>query len=218
MVRLRCTGFWERLLIPAFVFYFTLLYPFRAVNNPASPIAGAAGGTILIRRAALEAIGGMPALKGAVIDDCALGRAVKRAGFRIWLGFGERSFSLRGYDKLSQVWRIVERSAYTQLKHSPVLLAGVLAGLALSHFGPVWLALVHGSFWGLGAWAVMAAIYWPTVRFYGLSPLWSLTLPLAATLFGAMTLTSAIRYYLGGQNDWRGRDVQENIAKSPDYP
>jgi len=159
MVTLRCTNFWEKLLVPAFIFYFTLIYPFRAVNNPDSTIAGAAGGSILIRRDALERIGGIEALKSAIIDDCTLARLVKRSGGKIWLGFGERSLSMRGYDQLSDFWQMVQRSAYTQLKFSPILLFIAVAGIVVSHVLPVTILC-------LPALIVMAAIYWPTVRFY----------------------------------------------------
>jgi hopene-associated glycosyltransferase HpnB len=200
MVALRCQTFWEKLLVPAFIFYFSLIYPFRAINNPASAIAGAAGGSILIRRDGLDDIGGIAALKDAIIDDCTLGRLIKHSGRNIWLGFGEASTSLRGYDNLSQFWHMVQRSAYTQLRFSPLLLVAAIAGIAFSHLLPVYLFC-----WP--ALLVMAAIYWPTVRFYGLSPLWSLTLPFAAVLFGAMTLTSAAVHHLGWSNKWRGREI-----------
>jgi len=200
MVRLRCQTFSEKLLVPAFIFYFALIYPFRAVNNPASSIAAAAGGSILIRRDALENIGGIEALKDAVIDDCTLAALVKKSGRNIWLGFGERSWSLRGYDGLAGFWQMVQRSAYTQLHFSPLLLVLAIAGIVVSHLLPVlflsWPALV-----------IMAFIYWPTVRFYGLSPVWSLTLPIAAMLFGAMTISSALAHHLGWANTWRDRDI-----------
>jgi len=202
MVRLRCTTFWEKLLVPAFIFYFTLIYPFRAINDPGSSIAGAAGGSILIRREALESIGGIEALKNAVIDDCTLGKLVKKSGRKIWLGFGERSESLRGYDGLQDFWQMVHRSAYTQLHFSPFLLVFAIAGIAVSHVLPAVILCIP-------ALIVMAAIYWPTVRFYGLSPLWSLTLPIVAVLFGAMTISSALAYHLGWSNQWRNRDISD---------
>jgi len=200
MVKLRCQTFWEKLLVPAFIFYFTLIYPFRAINNPASAIAGAAGGSILIRCEALKDIGGIEALKSAVIDDCTLGKLVKRSGRNIWLGFGEHSISLRGYDRLTDFWQMVQRSAYTQLHFSPLLLLLALGGIVVSHMLPMlllcWPALV-----------LMVFIYWPTVRFYGLSPLWALTLPIAGALFGAMTLSSALAHHLGWSNQWRNREI-----------
>lgn len=200
MVRLRCQNFWEKLLVPAFIFYFTLIYPFRAINNPSSAIAGAAGGSILIRRDALESIGRIAALKDAVIDDCTLGKLVKQSGRTIWLGFGERSFSLRGYDHLSEFWQMVQRSAYTQLRFSPVLLSIAVIGIIVSHILP--LVLLCWPALGL-----MAFIYWPTIRFYGLSPLWALTLPFAAILFAAMTISSALSHHLGWSNKWRDREI-----------
>ena len=203
MVRLRCTSFWEKLLVPAFIFYFTLIYPFRAINNPKSPIAGAAGGSILVRREALEGIGGIAALKDAIIDDCTLGRLIKQSGHKIWLGFGERSWSLRGYDQLADFWKMVQRSAYIQLRFSPILLFIAIAGIFVSHVLPVILVCVP-------ALVVMAGIYWPTVRHYGLSPLWVLTLPIAAVLFGAMTISSALAYHLGWSNRWRNREISQS--------
>jgi len=200
MVRLRCQTFWEKLLVPAFIFYFSLIYPFRAINSPASSIAGAAGGSILIRRDALKDIGGITALKDAVIDDCTLGKLVKQSGRNIWLGFAERSHSLRGYDQLADFWQMVQRSAYTQLHFSPVLLLVAVLGLAFSHVMPLvilcWPAL-----------AITVFIYWPTVRFYGLSPFWALTLPIAGGLFGAMTISSALAHHLGWSNKWRDREI-----------
>ncbi len=203
MVKLRCNTFWEKLLTPAFIFYFSLIYPFRAVNDPNSEIAGAAGGSILVRRQALEDIGGIKALKGAVIDDCTLAKLIKGSGRNVWLGFGERSTSLRGNDTLADHWQMVQRSAYTQLGFSPVLLVAAMIGLAFSHILPVllfsWPALL-----------IMAVIYWPTIRFYGLSPIWALTLPISAILFGLMTISSALSYHLGWSNKWRDRQIAKS--------
>ncbi len=207
MVRLKCESFWEKLLVPAFIFYFALIYPFRAINNPASSIAGAAGGSILIKREALDAIGSIAAIKDALIDDCALGKEVKQKGYKIWLGFAEQSISLRGYETLAGFWAMVKRSAYTQLAYSPALLVAAMSGLAFSHLLPVILLFSGYFLLGLVAWAIMSFIYWPIVKFYHLSPLFAITLPLAASLFGAMTISSAWAHHFGGEKQWRGRDI-----------
>lgn len=210
MVKLPARSLWEKLLVPAYVFFFSLLYPFRAVSDPASRIAGAAGGSILIRSDALAAIGGLAAIKDAIIDDCALAQAIKGTGRRIWLGLGERSRSLRRYERLADIWAMVTRSAYVQLGRSPLVLALTLAGLALAFLAPPLLVGFAGPAAGLAglvAWALMSLAYWPMVRFHGLSPLWAVTLPAAAVLFAAMTLASAVAYYRGQPVRWRGRPV-----------
>jgi hopene-associated glycosyltransferase HpnB len=208
MVKLRVTNMWEKLLVPAFIFFFCLLYPFRAVNDPTSKIAGAAGGCAMIRASALEKIGGLGAVRDAVIDDCAIGRAVKTSGGAIWLGLGEASWSLRGYETLRNFWDMVKRSAYTQLNHSPILALGVLAGLALTFVAPVVLALFGpGANLAFAAWLIMCGLYWPTSRYYRLNLVWVLSLPLAAVLFGAMTLDSALSHHAGKPGTWRDRDI-----------
>ena len=210
MVKLRCSGFWEKLLVPAFIFYFALIYPFRAVNDPASSIAGAAGGCVLIRRDALEAIGGVEQVRDAVIDDCTIAKAVKLSGRSIWLGLADDSNSLRGYSALADFWQMVVRSAYTQLGHSPLLLAGALAGLGLTYIVPPMLALTGAGLACLtaaAAWALMWRCYLPTVRYHGLSALWALTLPVGALLFGLMTAHSAIRHHAGRGINWKDREL-----------
>jgi hopene-associated glycosyltransferase HpnB len=209
MVKLPARTFWEKLLVPAFIFYFALIYPFRAVNDPASRIAGAAGGSMLVRRDALETIGGVAAVKDAIIDDCAFARAIKRSGRRIWIGLAERSRSLRRYRQLSDFWAMVARSAYPQLGYSPLRLALALGGLALAFLAPPLLVAAGGSVavTGVLAWALMSWAYVPTVQYHGLSPLWAVTLPLATVLFAAMTIASAIGYYRGQPAQWRGRAV-----------
>ena len=210
MVRLPVNGFWEKLLVPAFIFFFGLLYPPRAVNSPASPIAGAAGGCILIRRDALTGIGGLAAIAGAIIDDCALAGAVKASGRRIWLGLGERSWSLRGYDTFGDFAAMVQRSAYTQLRHSPVLLAGAVSGQIITFALPYYLMVFgQGPVFGAGALAValMSLCYWPTVRYHGLAAWRVFTLAPVALLFAAMTVSSAIAHYTGRNKRWRGRQI-----------
>ena len=209
MVKLPTRSLWEKLLVPAFIFYFALLYPFRAINDPASRIAGAAGGSLLVRRDALEAIGGIAAIKDAIIDDCALATAVKGSGRRIWIGLAERSRSLRRYRKLGEFWSMVARSAYPQLEYSPLRLVIALVGLGIAFLAPPLLVLDGGltALAGLLAWGLMSFAYAPTVNYHGLSPLWAMTLPLAALLFAAMTIASAVGHYRGAPAQWRGRTV-----------
>lgn len=212
MVKLHCESPWERLLIPAFVFFFQMLYPFPAVNARPSRVGGAAGGCILLKRAALEGVGGLEAIKGALIDDCALAQALRRRGFQLWLGLAEASRSLRAYRGLSDLWQMVARTAYTQLRYSPVLLAGTLLGLAATFLLPPLLLLglpfhQSGAAALLGgiAWIFMALAYLPTWRFYGGSLQGSLGLPLAASLYAAMTLDSARRHWRGSGGQWKER-------------
>jgi hopene-associated glycosyltransferase HpnB len=214
MVRLRCESFWERLLVPAFVFFFQLLYPFAAVNQAGGRTAAAAGGCMLLRRRALAEAGGIAAIRGRLIDDVALARTVKHrlGGGRIWLGLGESARSLRAYPSFGSLWAMVARSADTQLEHSLLLLGATVVGMALTFGGPPLAVLawpVHGDVVaaGLGgaAWLVMTAVYRPITRWYDLRPIWLLSLPLAALLFVAMTVDSAIRHRRGTGGRWKGR-------------
>ena len=212
MARLRVVTGWERLIVPAFVYFFAQLYPFRWVNRPGARTAAAAGGCVLIRREAVERAGVPESIRQAVIDDVALSRAVKRAGGRIWLGLAEEVDSVRPYPRLTELWRMVSRSAYAQLRHSPVLLAATVAGLALIYLLPP-VAAVAGAVLGvlplclagLAAWLVMAVSYLPMLRYYG-QPLWlAPTLPLTAGLYAAMTVDSAVQHYRGRGAAWKGR-------------
>ena len=211
MVRLDPGRGWNALLVPAFVYFFQQLYPFPRVNDPRARTAAAAGGCVAVRSNALARAGGIEALRGEVIDDCALGRAVKRNG-PIWLGLAEREASVRPYQGLGDVWNMVARSAYTQLRHSPLLLAGTLAGLALLYLVPVLAVLgwpLHGdatsAALGAGAWALQAASFLPTLGLYR-RPAWlALALPAAGTLYGAMTLDSALRHWRARGATWKGR-------------
>ena len=216
MVLLRCESFWEKLLIPAFVFFFQKLYPFRWVNNPQSPIAAAAGGCILIRRQALEKIGGIGRIRNALIDDCTLAKTVKFANPKqpspIWLGLSSSVVSLRPYDSLKTIWDTVARTAYTQLNYSPFLLIATLLGMVLVYLtAPI--AGICGliiqnyeiAFIGLVTWLLMSIAYLPTIRLYKLSPFWVFTLPAIAILYALMTLDSAIRYARGKGGAWKGR-------------
>jgi len=204
MVKLACDSAWDRLLIPAFVFFFQKLYPFPHVNDPKSRVAAAAGGSMLLRREALDRIGGLAAIKGELIDDCALARAVKRGG-PIWLGLSESTHSLRPYRRLSEIWRMVARSAYHQLRYSPLLLVGTLLGMLVLYAVPP-LAVVGGSLtFGALAWLLMGLNYRPTMRLYGLPAWHALLLPVAGVLYALFTLDSARRHWQGTGGAWKAR-------------
>jgi hopene-associated glycosyltransferase HpnB len=211
MVQLRTQSFWEKLLIPAFVFFFQLLYPFPWVNNSNKKTAAAAGGCVLLRFEALLRIDGLQPIRQALIDDCALGAAVK-AGGPIWLGLSDEVKSLRPYPSLLSLWQMVARSAYTQLNYSPFLLVGTVIGMALVYWVPL-LGLVIGivtgesaiALLGLLGWLLMAIAYWPTLRLYN-SPVWmAFALPVIALLYTLMTLDSARQYWIGNGSEWKGR-------------
>jgi hopene-associated glycosyltransferase HpnB len=207
MVRLRCASFAEQFMIPAFVFFFQMLYPFAWVNDPARKTAGAAGGCMLVRRSALERIGGIAAIKGALIDDCALAAEIKRNG-PIWLGLTNEAESLRIYGDMGEVWRMIARSAYTQLNYSPLLLAGTVAGLGITFLAPPLLFLFgHGgaSLFGALAWIIMAACYTPMLRFYGRPLWWAPLLPVIALVYLGATLDSALKHMQGKGGAWKGR-------------
>lgn len=215
MALLRVQTGWERLLVPAFVYYFAQLYPFPRVSRHGGRTAAAAGGCVLVHRTALARAGGLTRIRGELIDDVALGRLLKRSGARIWLGFtGDppEVRSVRPYPHLADLWTMVTRSAYTQLRRSPVLLAGTLAGLGLLYIVPPIAALAGlarrspmPAAAGFGAWAAMAATQAPVLRLYGLSPLRGLILPAVATLYAAMTVDSARRHATGHGGAWKGR-------------
>ncbi len=221
LVALSCRGFWERLLIPPFIYFFQMLYPFPWVNDPARATAAAAGGCVLLRRSALTRAGGFAAIKGALIDDCALARAIKglapaedaRGGTGgIWLGLATESRSIRPYRGLGEVWRMVARSAYTQLRHSPLLLLGTLLAMTLTFLAPPLIALTAGlqdnivaPFLAAGAWMMAALSAVPTLRLYRLPAWWAALLPLAAAFYCAMTLDSARRHWRGQGGAWKDR-------------
>jgi len=207
MVALHCEGTVEHALVPAFVFFFQLLYPFAWVNDASNPVAAAAGGTVLIRAAALRRIGGLGAMRGALIDDVTLARRVK-AGGRIWLGHSQLATSIRPYKTAGEVWRMVARCAYVQLDHSPAKLAGTVAGMVLVWLVPPLAALFgHGLAWFLGwlGWAAMASAYLPTLRRFGLKPFWAAALPLVAVFYTGATLGSALDHYQGRGVIWKQR-------------
>ncbi|PBC81119.1 hopene-associated glycosyltransferase HpnB [Streptomyces sp. 2224.1] len=212
MARLRVVTFWERLIVPAFVYFFGQLYPFRWVNRPGARTAAAAGGCVLLRREAAERAGIPEAIRHAVIDDVALARAVQRSGGTLWLGLADRVDSVRPYPRPAELWRMVSRSAYAQLRHRPLLLLGTVLGLALVYLAPP-VALVAGladgdttaAALGGAAWAVMCGTYLPMLRYYGQRPWWAPLLPFTALLYLLMTVDSAVRHYRGRGAAWKGR-------------
>ena len=207
MVALHCRSVPERALVPAFVYLFQLLYPFARVNDPRRSTAAAAGGTVLIRRAALARIGGIAAIGGALIDDVALARAVKPGG-RVWLGHSRLARSIRPYNETGEIWRMVTRSAYVQLRRSPWLLAGTILGLALVFLAAPFAALAGSGVArvaGLAAWLLMAATFVPTLRSFRLSPLWAPLLPAIAVFYMAATIGSAADHHFGRGAQWKAR-------------
>jgi hopene-associated glycosyltransferase HpnB len=221
MALLRTATGWERVVVPAFVYFFAQLYPFRRVNAPGSRTAAAAGGCMLVRRGALEKSGGLAPISGALIDDVAMGRMIKRQRGRCWLGLSRQVVSVRPYPRLASLWQMVARSAYNQLNYSPALLAATIIGLLFLYVLPpigavigfaVLLsggaaggsaALAAGA--GLAGWALMSLSYLPMLRLYRLSPLRAPGLPLIALLYAGMTADSARRHHTGRGADWRGR-------------
>ena len=214
MVKLNCESFAERATIPAFIFFFQMLYPFACVNRPQSAVAAAAGGCMLIRSDALRKAGGIEVVRAALIDDCALAKALKAHG-PIWLGLTERVRSVRRYPALADIRRMVARSAYAQLRYSPLVLLATIAGMALAYLVPPLLAIFGSGAarWiGAGTWALMFVAFQPTLRFYRLSPLWGLALPVIALQYMLFTLDSAHQYVRGQGGSWKGR-VQANVSE-----
>ncbi|MEV4945611.1 glycosyltransferase [Streptomyces sp. NPDC053755] len=212
MARLRVASGWERLVVPAFVYFFAQLYPFRWINGRRPRATAAAGGCVLLRTETAERARVPGAIRQAVIDDVSLARAVRRAGGRIWLGLAERVDSIRPYPRLADLWRMVSRSAYAQLRHNPLLLAGTVTGLSVVYLTPP-VALLTGvvggdavaGMAGAAAWAVMTGTYVPILRYYR-QPLWTaLTLPFTALLYLLMTVDSAVQHYRGRGAAWKGR-------------
>ncbi len=205
----RMQGFWEKLLMPAFVYFFKLLYPFRCCTSPRSRVAAAAGGFVLLKTRVLDEIGGFTAIRGELIDDCALARRVKNhTGGRIWLGLSHSVHSLRSNRRLMDIWNMITRTAFTQLKYSKAWLALCTLVMALAFWMPV-LTLFHDGaavrFTALASLAIMMLTYLPTLRFYGRSPSGALAMPLIGTLYLAMTWGSAIQYWQGQHARWKGR-------------
>jgi len=214
MAKLRCESLAERMLVPAFIFFFQMLYPFAYASDPRRNTAAAAGGCMLVDSAALTKAGGMAAIRGALIDDCALAAALKKTG-PIWIGLTERVRSIRAYPGFGDIRRMVARSAYAQLHYSPLLLAGTVVGLALTYLAPVALTLFAdgwAQFAGLFVWLLMAFAFRPTLRFYRVSALWGPALPAIALVYMAYTVDSAYQHARGRGGMWKGR-AQANIAK-----
>ncbi len=218
MAALRMKTTWEKLLLPAFVYFFKLLYPFALSNDPRRRrIAAAAGGCVLLRTQILDELGGFGVLRDALIDDCALARQVKARGYKTWVGLSHGVHSIRAYDSLSAIWDMVARSAFTQLRYSISLLLGCTTLFAAAFWLPLGGLLAPSlsartlSAVALGA---MMASYLPTLKFYRRSPLWALVLPVTATLYLAMTWTSALRYWGGRRSQWRGRIYRNDLNSS----
>ncbi len=215
MARLDARGTWGALLIPAFIYFFQKLYPFSRANDPTDNLAAAAGGCMLVRADVLQKIGGVEKIKGDLIDDCALARAIKDTtpSTKIWLGLADdEAVSMRDNRSLSSIWNMVARTAYAQLNFSPLLLTGTVLGMAFIYLTPPLVALTLGwrgdmtaAFFALTAWAVMAYTYWPTLKLYHRPPWETAALPVAATLYTAMTFSSALRHWQGRGGQWKGR-------------
>jgi hopene-associated glycosyltransferase HpnB len=208
MVKLHCRSLAEKLLIPAFAFFFFMLYPPKWIRNPRRKTAGAAGGCMLIRPTALERAGGIAAIRQEIIDDCALARAVKRMGGKVWLGLTAETRSLRAYNSFTEIERMIARTAFNQLRHSAWLLLGTVLGMLLVFVLPLVLLTSRSAslvMIGAAAYLLMSASYLPLVRFYQLSPLWALTLPFSAVFYVAATIHSAVMYWSGRGGEWKGR-------------
>lgn len=228
MVKLHCRTLAERALIPAFVFFFLKLYPPAWIADPGRTMAGAAGGSILIRPQALERAGGIAAIRGEVIDDCALARRVKATGGRLWLGLSATSESIRPYRTLAEIGSMVSRGAFNQLKHSAWMLLIALAGLSVTYLIPPLLLFSHRlvpALLGAAAYLLMIWCFLPTLRFYRLNPLWAAALPLIAVFYMGASLDSALRFWMGRGGQWKGRvqdparpvsDVSKSIRSRPD--
>ena len=214
MATLNCESLAERALIPAFVFFFQMLYPFAWVNRSGAKTAAAAGGSMLVERRALARAGGIASISSALIDDCALAKAMKREG-PIWLGLSRDIRSLRSYPRFGDLRHMIARSAYAQLRYSPVLLACTLLGMGLTFLAPPVLAIFAGypaNAVGAGAWALMTLAFVPILRFYRQSLLWAAALPLIALVYLAFTVDSAWQHWWGRGGVWKGRS-QASLAK-----
>jgi len=215
MARLNCVSFAERFLIPAFVFFFGMLYPFGWVNTPRRRMAAAAGGCILARWGALQAIGGIDSIRGALIDDCALGAKLKSVG-PIWLGFSQDVRSIRVSERISDIGRMISRTAYAQLRYSLLVVAGMTIAMAAIFVAPVALLFAADPLTRLlaaGSWVLMALAFQPTLRYYGQSPLWGAALPIIASAYMIFTLNSAYQHLRGRGGMWKGR-AQANVSAS----
>ena len=207
MAKLRCESFAERMFVPAFIFFFQMLYPFAWANDPRRSTAAAAGGCMLVRREKLRAAGGMASIRSALIDDCALAKELKAQG-PIWIGLTDGVRSVRAYPEVEDIRRMVSRTAYAQLRYSPLLIAGTILGLAITYLAPVLLTVFAtglAKILGIAAWLLMALAFQPILRFYRVSPLWGLALPAIAATYMAFTLDSAYQHARGRGGMWKGR-------------
>jgi len=218
MVKLRCKSFAERMFVPAFVFFFQMLYPFAWANDPRRETAAAAGGCMLVRRETLQAAGGLAAIRGALIDDCALAKLLKPQG-PIAIALTEHARSLRAYPSVHDIRSMVSRTAYAQLGYSRLVLAATILGIALTYIAPVALAVFADGFaqlTGIFAWALMAGAFRPILRFYGMSWstswLWAAALPAIAAMYMAFTMDSAYQHARGRGGMWKGR-AQGNVSE-----
>ncbi len=212
MAKLRCKSFAERMFVPAFIFFFQMLYPFAWANDPKNATAAAAGGCMLVRRETLRAAGGLAAIRDALIDDCTLAKLLKRHG-PISITLTDRVHSIRAYPVIGDIRRMVSRTAYAQLRYSPLLLAGTVVGLALTYLAPVALALFATGvpqFIGIFVWLLMALAFRPVLQFYRLSMIWAPALPAIALMYMAFTLDSAYQHARGRGGMWKGR-AQANV-------
>ncbi|CAB5091717.1 Hopene-associated glycosyltransferase HpnB [Olavius algarvensis associated proteobacterium Delta 3] len=208
MACLKMVSFWERLLMPAFVYFFKMLYPFRLSNSSCRGVAAAAGGCVLIHTRVLRDIGGYASLRESLIDNCALARRLKSNGHRIWIGLTRSVRSLRSYERLAGIWNMVARTAFLQLRYSSLLLVVTTLVMGVTFWVPVVGLCLPGigiRMAALGIVGAMMVSYLPVLRFYGRSPAWAMALPGISALFVAMTWTSAIRHWVGSGADWKGR-------------
>ena len=216
MAKLRCVSLAERIHVPAFVYFFQMLFPFSWVGRSDRKTSAAAGGCMLVKVDALAKAGGIASIRNALIDDCSLAARLKAAG-PIWLGLTDRARSIRPYAAFTDVEKMISRSAYAQLGYSPLRLAGALAGMAITFMAPPLLAIFAAGwprYAGLVAWLAMAFSFVPILRFYRLSPFWGLALPIIATLYSCYTLNSAYRHYRRRGGQWKGR-VHVNAPSLP---
>lgn len=208
MVRLHCCTLPEKMMIPAFVYFFFLLYPPRWIANPDARTAGAAGGCMLVRPDALARTAGMESIHGEIIDDCALAKAIKGSGGSVWLGLADASSSLRPYDSFRKIFKMIERTAFNQLKHSTLLLIGTIVGMLLTFVLPIALLLSRSpaaTVLAIVAIGLMVRSYLSMVLYYRLSPMWSLALPASACFYLWATFKSAWNFWWGHGGQWKGR-------------
>ena len=208
MARLPMGSFYEKLLTPAFIYFFKMLYPFSLANSAWRMFASAAGGCIFLETRLFNAIHGLESIRNALIDDCALAKQVKQAGFRTWTGQSLSVVCIRSYAGLGELWNMVARSAFTQLNYSLAILLLCSFILLLLFITPPLVLLVQDQstrYLGLAAWTVMSLTYLPTLIFYRRSPFWVLALPLVGALYLGMTWSSALRYWQGERSRWKDR-------------